>query len=59
MFTRCGIRCCVCGTDIDWHHRYGRDAPCCGKTCFDEFEWRRTLSILGKEYYPRRPDPEE
>ena len=22
------------------------------KRCNDEFEWRRTLSILDKEYYP-------
>lgn len=52
MFTECSILCCVCGKPIDWHKRYGRDAPTCGKACWNEFEWRRTLSTLGEEYYP-------
>lgn len=52
--THCKTRCCICGCEIDWHHRYGREAPCCGKLCHDEFQWRYTLSVLGKPY---RPDP--
>ena len=32
--------------------RYGRDACCCGKDCWQEFDWRLTLSILGKPYTP-------
>lgn len=28
----------------------------CSKECNDEFHWRETLSIMGKEYYP---DPKE
>jgi hypothetical protein len=24
----------------------------CGKQCWDERDWRRTLAILGKKYYP-------
>lgn len=54
MFTHCQIRCAICGTEIDYHHAYGREVACCGKTCHDEFQWRRTLSIMGKPY---RPDP--
>lgn len=26
-------------------------AQFCGNGCYEEFEWRKTLSILGKEYY--------
>lgn len=25
----------------------------CGKECSDEMQWRHTLSIMGKEYYPK------
>jgi hypothetical protein len=52
--TRCQVRCCICGTEMDFHRAYGRVATCCGKQCHDEFEWRRTLSIMDKPY---RPDP--
>ena len=30
---------------------YGRVPCCCGKVCWNEWEWRRALAILGKEYY--------
>jgi hypothetical protein len=48
--------CQACGREMNapltgrWHNR-----TCSGR-CFYEFEWRRTLSIMGKEYYP---DPRE
>lgn len=32
----------------------GPEWKCCSIECYREIEWRRTLSILGKEY---RPDP--
>lgn len=54
MFTRCEIRCAICGENMDYHHAYGRGAACCSKRCHGEFEWRRVLSILG---HPYRPDP--
>ncbi len=28
-------------------------AQFCGAECYDEFKWRETLSIMGKQYYPR------
>lgn len=52
--TQCLVRCAICACDMDWHKSYGRDVSCCCKACYDEFEWRRTLSILDKPY---RPDP--
>ncbi len=45
--------CPVCRQPFDWMRGYGRDIRCCGKTCHDEAEWRRTLAILGKSYYPQ------
>lgn len=51
-FTFCKIHCAICAAEIDYHGRYGRDVPTCGIRCYDEFEWRRTLSILGKPYHP-------
>ncbi len=58
-FTPCTGRCFVCAADMDWHKRYGRDVPCCGRKCYEEFEWRRTLSILGKDYYPKPVETDE
>lgn len=61
MFTPCEIRCCICGQEMDWHKRYGRETCCCSRECFKEFEWRRALSIMGKAYYPQpnRQQPSE
>ena len=49
---KCRLYCPVCRSEMDWHKGYGREIRCCGKECHDEAEWRRTLSIMGKEYYP-------
>lgn len=50
--TPCNVKCIICGVRIDWHRSYGRDAACCSKDCYDEFDWRRVLSNLNKPYYP-------
>lgn len=55
MFSTCEVRCCICGQPMDWMKRYGREDCSCGPSCHREFEWRRTLAIMGKAYYP---DPE-
>ncbi len=54
--TKCLIHCPICKSQFDYMRGYGRDCRCCGKECHDEFNWRETLAILGKEYYfdPRR-----
>lgn len=52
LFTRFSLYCPICRVEFDGHAGYGREIRCCGKDCHDEAEWRRTLSILGKEYYP-------
>lgn len=52
--TPCLTHCPICQGQFDWMYGYGRDNRCCCKECHDEFEWRRTLAILGKPY---EPDP--
>ncbi len=49
---RLELYCPVCRREFDWHRGYGRDIRCCGEICHTEAEWRRTLSILEKPYYP-------
>jgi hypothetical protein len=51
--TRCELYCPVCRQPFDWLRGYGRDIRCCCKSCHDEAEWRRTLAIMGKAYYPQ------
>ncbi len=45
--------CTVCGGQYAWtvNHGYPKSRTCC-KECNEEFNWRETLSIMGKEYYP-------
>ncbi len=46
--------CSICKTEMKFEARYGRDACCCSKDCWTEFDWRLTLGILNKPY---KPDP--
>jgi len=60
MFSFMKTCCPICMAEMEWMRGYGRDARCCGKECYREFEWRRTLAIMGKSYYPQpgsRADP--
>ena len=53
--------CTICKTEINGMEGYG-EARCCGKECHKEWQWRRSLAILGKPYTPRkgsRYDPEK
>jgi len=49
----CGIELFV---DIAQIGRF--DGRFCSMECLKEFEWRKTLSILGKEYLPRKKENE-
>lgn len=46
------LYCPVCRNLFNWWRGYGREIRCCCKECHEEADWRRTLAILGKEYYP-------
>jgi hypothetical protein len=53
MFSVMKVYCPICRGDMDGMLGYGREAKCCDKECYEEWEWRKTLAILGKAYYPR------
>lgn len=52
LFSEQKVFCQTCGkafmTRFD---RYG--GVVCGDICWEEREWRKALSIMGKEYHPR------
>jgi len=51
--------CTICGKQYDWHCGYGwSESRTCGKDCHGEWQWRYTLSVMGKEYYPRKQEAE-
>lgn len=49
-FSKMLVYCPICKQQMDGMLSYGREAHCCGKDCYEEWEWRRTLAILGKDY---------
>jgi len=54
-FTKQKVFCNVCGKDFETSFGlYG--GVVCGSDCFNELEWIKTLSIMGREY---RPQPEK
>lgn len=47
--------CRVCGTEMLWNVDHSipyAHLGVCGKECCQEYHWRETLSICGKDYYP-------
>lgn len=56
LFSKQIFYCRACGAEmlisVQAPYRY----QVCNDQCWKEFEWRETLSILGKEYYPRNKD---
>lgn len=48
------LKCMICGTDMQVSFTAcGYESQgICGKKCYKELEWRRTLSILNKPYRP-------
>lgn len=49
------VHCPICKVEMNGMTAYGRESRCCGKVCHNEWEWRRALAIMGKDYYPK-PD---
>lgn len=50
LFTVCETSCCICTSRMDFNHRYGSDGCCCSKDCYEELNWRKSLSVLGQPY---------
>jgi len=53
MFSFMRVHCPICKSEIDGMRGYGREAKCCDKECYEEWEWRKTLAIMGKPYRPK------
>jgi hypothetical protein len=58
MYSKQVIYCNACGKRMveELPRVKGRAFKCCSMQCLIEMEWRETLSILGKEYYPKPPN---
>jgi hypothetical protein len=60
MYSKQVIYCNACGkrmvTEIP--KVFGREFKCCSSECIQEMQWRETLSIMGKEYYPKKEHKE-
>ena len=53
IFSKQKAFCRACGKEMKTDFRqWGGEV--CNRNCFKELEWRKCLSILGKEY---KPDP--
>ncbi len=50
--------CNICGKEMLVCFSAPYAARFCGRACYKEFNWRTTLSIMGKEYYPD-PTPDK
>jgi len=52
MFTKQKVFCNNCGKEFEANFQSYKGIVC-SKECFEDLDWKKTLSILGKEYYPR------
>ncbi|OGM09292.1 hypothetical protein A2Z67_05115 [Candidatus Woesebacteria bacterium RBG_13_36_22] len=61
MWSKQELYCNVCGHKmlVEIPNQMGRNCKVCSSKCLDEFQWRETLSIMGKPYHPRGLQAEE
>jgi hypothetical protein len=52
VFAYMKVYCPICRLEMDGMKSYGRESHCCSMECNQEWEWRKTLAILHREYYP-------
>lgn len=51
IYTKQKVFCQTCGKQFETTFQsFGGEV--CGRNCFEELQWRKILSNLGKEYYP-------
>lgn len=43
------VSCPICQGEVDILRGYGA-GNCCDRECHDEWDWRRTLAIMGEPY---------
>lgn len=44
--------CIICGIEFESDYSSMKSGSCCDMNCLREHEWRHTLCIMGKDYYP-------
>ena len=52
IFSYMKVFCPICCSEMNGMNAYGRESHCCGKSCHDEWEWRRSLAVMGERYRP-------
>lgn len=58
LFSKQQVHCNICGKPFETQFM-PYDGRFCGQECCDEYNWRKTLAIMGKTYYPRDSKPEK
>ena len=53
IFSKQKCCCRACGAEMFVALSAPGWVEVCGKECYEELEWRWTLSTMGKEYYPK------
>lgn len=53
MFSKQKFYCQSCGKEMFVAINAAYGAKYCNQECCDEYHWKETLSIMGKEYYPK------
>lgn len=53
VFSKQKCFCRACGTELFVALSSPGWVEVCNTGCYEELEWRKTLSTLGEEYYPR------
>ena len=55
LFSKQKLFCNICGKEVEEEYDkiIGRNCKVCSTECLEEFRWRDTLSMLGKEYRPK------
>lgn len=52
LFANQPMICCICKAEIMFSFNY-HGVPVCDTKCWDEYQWRKTLFIMGKKYHPK------
>ena len=52
LFTKQPTFCCICGSKFMYDFNY-HGIPICHTKCWDEYQRRKSLYIMGKEYYSK------
>lgn len=57
VFTKQPVYCSMCGGK--GYMEISRGPLICSVGCWDEYNWRKALYIMGKDYYPQPERPFE